>query len=314
MAVPKRRVRNDDEDLVRLYLADIGRHPLLTKDDEARLARQIEDGSAAEAALTDPDTVVGPNERRALRRQVRKGAEAHDLFVLANLRLVVSIAKKYQASGLPLLDLIQEGNLGLIHAVEKFDWRKGFKFSTYATWWIRQAISRGVSNTARTVRLPVHADDRLTQLQRMRSELEAKFGRPATRRELAEALDLPEAKVADVMLYAMGPLSLSEPLGDDSATELGDLIEDRSQLSTSEAALRGLLPDEMVAVLSVLDDRERSIISLRFGLDCGEPRTLEEVGEHFDLTRERIRQIEAKAMSKLRHPANANSARSLLES
>jgi RNA polymerase sigma factor (sigma-70 family) len=313
MAVPKRRVGRDDEDLVRLYLVDIGRHALLSKDDEARLAQEIEEGSRAKATLADLEATLSPNERRMLRRQVRKGSDAYDAFVLANLRLVVSIAKKYQASGLPLLDLIQEGNLGLIHAVEKFDWRKGFKFSTYATWWIRQSISRGVSNTARTVRLPVHADDRLSQLQRMRGELEAKLGRPATRGELAAALDIPEAKIVDVMLYAVGPLSLSEPLGEDSATELGDLLEDHSQPSPCDAALLALLPAEMSVVLSALDERERLVISLRYGLDRGQPRTLEEVGEQFHLTRERIRQIEAKAMSKLRHPANANAARSLLE-
>ena len=312
MAIAKRRAGQDDEDLVRLYLTDIGRHALLSKDDEARLAQQIEDACSARTELAERADSLSPNERRALQRAVRRGATAHDTFVLANLRLVVSIAKKYQASGVPLLDLIQDGNVGLIHAVEKFDWRKGFKFSTYATWWIRQAISRGISNTARTIRLPVHADDRLAQLQRMRAELEAKLGRPATRAELAEALDLPEDKVSEVMIYALGPLSLSEPLGEDAATELGDLVEDRTQLSPCDAAVLSMLPDEIAAVLDALDERERTVISLRFGLDRGEPRTLEEVGEEFHLTRERIRQIEAKAMSKLRHPANQNSAQSLL--
>ena len=186
MAGP-RRVERDDEDLVRLYLTEVGRHELLSKDDEARLAQQIEEASRANRALTEPGRVFTPNERRTLRRTARRGAEAHDVFVQANLRLVVSIAKKYQASGLPLLDLVQDGNVGLIHAVEKFDWRKGFKFSTYATWWIRQAISRGIANTARTIRLPVHANDRLALLQRMRAELEAKLGRPPTRAELADA-------------------------------------------------------------------------------------------------------------------------------
>jgi RNA polymerase sigma factor (sigma-70 family) len=248
-----------------------------------------------------------------LRRTVRAGEEAHDTFVLANLRLVVSIAKKYQASGLPLLDLVQDGNLGMIHAVDKFDWRKGFKFSTYATWWIRQAISRGIANTARTIRLPVHADDRLVVLQRMRADLEAKFGRPATRGELAAALDVPEAQVVDVMRFAVRPLSLSEPLGDDSEGEFGDLVEDHSQLSPCDAAVLALLPLEVTTLLSVLDEREQMIISLHYGLDHGEPRTLEEIGEHLHLTRERIRQIEVKAISKLRHPTNSNAARSLLD-
>jgi RNA polymerase sigma factor (sigma-70 family) len=313
MATPKRRVERDNEDLVRLYLTDVGRHALLSKDDEVRLAQQIEEASLARDALVERARTISRAERAKLCRTVRLGDDAHDAFVLANLRLVVSIAKSYRASRLPLLDLIQEGNLGLIHAVDKFDWRKGFKFSTYATWWIRQAISRGVANTSRTIRLPVHADDRLVQLQRLRGELEAKFGRPATRAELAEALDIPEGKVVDVMLFAVAPMSLSEPLGDDSATELGDLVEEHSQLSPCDAAILALLPAEVTTLLSALDERERLVISLRYGLDRGEPRTLEQVGEQFHLTRERIRQIEAKAMSKLRHPTNPSAARSLLD-
>ena len=313
MAVLKRRGERDDEDLVRLYLTDVGRHELLSKDDEARLAQQIEEASRANRALTEPGRVFTPNERRTLRRTARRGAEAHDVFVQANLRLVVSIAKKYQASGLPLLDLVQDGNVGLIHAVEKFDWRKGLQVLD-----VRDVVDppgdlRGIANTARTIRLPVHANDRLALLQRMRAELEAKLGRPATRAELADALDIPEAKVVDVMLFAVGPLSLSEPLGEDSAAELGDLVEDHSQPSPCDAAILALLPAEVATLLSALDDREQLILSLRYGLDCGEPRTLEEVGEQLHLTRERIRQIEAKAMRKLRHPANPNFARSLLD-
>jgi RNA polymerase sigma factor (sigma-70 family) len=198
MAIPKRRVERDDEDLVQLYLADVGQHALLSKNDEVRLAQQIEAASLASDALSQRGGTISTTERRTLRGTVRRGEEAHDTLVLANLRLVVSIAKKYQASRLPLLDLIQEGNLGLIRAVDKFDWRKGFKFSTYATWWIRQAISRGIANTSRTIRLPAHADERLVRVQRVRGDLEAKFGRSVTRAELLEALDLPEAKVVDV--------------------------------------------------------------------------------------------------------------------
>jgi len=308
----KQRPERDEEDLVRLYLSDIGRYPLLTKDDEVRLAQAIEAGVAARAELEAQAGSVTAARKRELRRAIRQGEDAERTFVQSNLRLVVSIAKKYQASGLPLLDLVQEGNLGLIHAVEKFDWRKGFKFSTYATWWIRQAITRGIANTGRTIRLPVHAGDVLSRLQKARWRLETTFGRPATLAELAADLDMPEAKVSEAMRYAADTLSLSEPLREDGDAELGDLVEDRSAESPVEAAALALLPEEIGRLLSPLDDRERQILKLRFGLDRGEPRTLEEVGEHFDLTRERIRQIEARAMSKLRHPSSDTGARDLL--
>ncbi len=307
----KERVERDDEDLVRLYLTDIGQYPLLTKEDEVELAQAIEAGAEARAEL-EREGGLGPVRRRELRRLVRAGERAERTFVQSNLRLVVSIAKKYQASGLPLLDLVQEGNLGLMHAVEKFDWRKGFKFSTYATWWIRQAITRGIANTGRTIRLPVHAGDTLARLQKARSRLELKYGRPATVAELARDVDLPEDKVNEALRFASEPLSLSEPLREDGDAELGDVVEDRGAESPFESAATAMLPDEVLRLLAPLDEREREILKLRFGLDRGEPRTLEEVGAHFHLTRERIRQIEARAMSKLRHPSSDTGARDLL--
>jgi DNA-directed RNA polymerase sigma subunit (sigma70/sigma32) len=312
MAISKRKLQSDDQDLVRIYLNEAGQYDLLTKEDEARLAQEIEDGAAARALLDDETATVTPTERRALRRRVRKGDEAHRVFVQSNLRLVVSIAKRYQASGLPLLDLIQEGNLGLIHAVDKFDWRRGFKFSTYATWWIRQAISRGIANTGRTIRLPVHAGDNLLRLHRARSVLELRLGRPATHAELAEELGITEEKVRETALIAAEPLSLSQPLSDEGDAELGDLVEDRGAPTPFEAAATALLPGEIEKLIAALDPRERQVLRLRFGLDRGEPRTLEEVGAHFSLTRERIRQIEARAMSKLRHPTNEADVRNLL--
>lgn len=308
----KDRIDRDEEDLVRLYLTDIGQYTLLTKDDEVRLAKAIEAGKAAgeEMAATASPTAT---KRRELRKAIREGEIAERAFVQSNLRLVVSIAKKYQASGLPLLDLIQEGNLGLMHAVEKFDWRKGFKFSTYATWWIRQAITRGIANTGRTIRLPVHAGDTLARLQKARSRLELKYGRPATLAELAKEVEMPEDKVTEALRFAAEPLSLSEPLREDGDAELGDVVEDRSAESPFETAATALLPEEIQRLLAPLDIREREILRLRFGLDgSGEGRTLEEVGEHFNLTRERIRQIEARAMSKLRHPSSDTGARDLL--
>jgi len=309
--VARERVERDDEDLVRIYLSDIGQYELLTKDDEVELAQHIENGKLAKTELASGRSIT-PMQRVELRRMVTEGEKAERCFVQSNLRLVVSIAKKYQASGLPLMDLVQEGNLGLMHAVEKFDWRKGFKFSTYATWWIRQAITRGIANTGRTIRLPVHAGDTLTRLQKARARLELRHGRPATLRELAAEVDMPEHKVTEALRFASEPLSLSEPLREDGDAELGDVVEDRAAESPFEAAATALLPEEIKRLLSPLDERERQILTLRYGLDRGEPRTLEEVGEHFSLTRERIRQIEARAMSKLRHPSSDTGARDLL--
>ncbi|CAB4722103.1 unannotated protein [freshwater metagenome] len=311
--VARARTERDEEDLVRLYLTDIGQYPLLTKDDEVRLAQEIEAGIAAREDLAkETKRKITPEKKRTLKRASRNGERAERTFVQSNLRLVVSIAKKYQASGLPLLDLIQEGNLGLMHAVEKFDWRKGFKFSTYATWWIRQAITRGIANTGRTIRLPVHAGDTLARLQKARSRLELKLGRQSTLAELAAEVEMDEDKVTEALRFAAEPLSLSEPLREDGDAELGDIVQDRLAENPFEMAATTLLANEIEKLMAPLDEREREILALRFGLDRGEPRTLEEVGAHFDLTRERIRQIEARAMSKLRHPSADTGARDLI--
>ena len=313
MVVASKRVAQPDEDLVRLYLNDVGKHALLTRDDEVRLAQSVEAGRQARAELATSAVFIAPR-RRQLNRVVREGDRATETFVTANLRLVVSIAKRYQVSELSLLDLVQEGNLGLIHAVEKFDWRKGFKFSTYATWWIRQAISRGIANSGRTVRLPVHAGDLLRTVTKARGRLEARLGRRPTVAELSADLELQERQVVEILRYVGEPISLSEPLRLDGDAELGDLVEDHGAVSPFEAAAAALLVHEVSKMLSGLDEREREILRLRFGLDRGEPRTLDEVGAHFHLTRERIRQIEAKAMSKLRHPSVDGGARDLLSS
>ena len=291
-----------DEDLVRLYLTDIGRHALLTKDDEVRLAQSVEAGRHARAELATR-TDLAPAQHRELLKLARTGDAATEKFVNGNLRLVVAIAKKYRGSNLPLLDLVQEGNLGLIHAVEKFDWRKGFKFSTYATWWIRQAISRGIANTGRSIRLPMNAGDLLNQIARSRAVLENQLGRRPTAGELAADLDVSADRIDQVLRHASEPLSLSQPLLHDSDAELGELVRDDGAASPFEAAATSLLPAEVARMLAGLNPREREVLRLRFGLDRGEPRTLEEVGVCFGLTRERIRQIEAGAMSKLRHPS-----------
>jgi RNA polymerase sigma factor (sigma-70 family) len=309
----KKRAEAGEPDLVRVYLDEIGKYPLLSKEDEGCLARAIETGRAANDELVGSTAVTGPR-RRELRTAVSEGDRATQAFINANLRLVVSVAKKYQSSDMPLLDLIQEGNLGLIHAVEKFDWRKGFKFSTYATWWIRQSIGRGIDNTSRTIRLPVHAGDQVRRLLRIRGSMEGELGRTPTTAELADAMAITEEQAAEYLRHAADPVSLDTPVGTDGETELGDIVADLSSPSPFDVVAAGMMAEEIDRLLQPLDDREREILTLRYGLDRGDPRTLEEVGDVLHLTRERIRQIERQALAKLRHPSVDSGARDLLAS
>jgi RNA polymerase primary sigma factor len=309
----KERIERDDEDLVRLYLTDIGQYPLLTKDDEVRLAQAIEAGRAAECDVAKATKGLTTAKKRELRRAVMEGEQAQQTFVQSNLRLVVSIAKKYQASGLPLLDLIQEGNLGLMHAVEKFDWRKGFKFSTYATWWIRQAITRAIADQARTIRIPVHMVETINKVIRVQRQLLQDLGREPTVDELGEKTEMSPARVREILRVSQETVSLEQPMGDGEDFSLSDLIEDEAAIAPSEAAARALLNEAVKEALSELTEREQKVVRLRFGLDDGQMRTLEEVGKEFGVTRERIRQIESKTLAKLRHPMRSSRLRDYLE-
>ena len=286
-------------DLVRVYLNGIGKTALLTAEQEVELAKRIEAGVFA-AHVLESDVESSPQRRKDLRMVVRDGGRARNHLLVANLRLVVSLAKRYTGRGMPLLDLIQEGNLGLIRAVEKFDYTKGFKFSTYATWWIRQAISRGMADQGRTIRLPVHLVEQVNKLSRLKRELHQQLGRDATLAELAHESGIPEEKIADLLDHARDPVSLDMPVGSDEEAPLGDFIEDAESTSAEAAVVAGFMHDDINRVLRTLDDREQTVVRLRYGLDDGRPRTLDEIGRHFGISRERVRQIERDSMAKLR--------------
>ena len=286
-------------DLVRVYLNGIGKTALLTAEQEVELAKRIEAGVFA-AHMLESDVDLPLQRRKDLRMVVRDGGRARNHLLVANLRLVVSLAKRYTGRGMPLLDLIQEGNLGLIRAVEKFDYTKGFKFSTYATWWIRQAISRGMADQGRTIRLPVHLVEQVNKLSRLKRELHQQLGRDATLAELAHESGIPEEKIADLLDHARDPVSLDMPVGSDEEAPLGDFIEDGESADAETTVISHLLHEDLRRVLATLEDREQQVIRMRYGLDDGQPRTLDQIGRRFGLSRERVRQIEREVMAKLR--------------
>ena len=298
-------------DLVRVYLNGIGKTALLTAADEVELARRIEAGVFAAHLLEAPDgEELSTDRAKDLRAVVRDGRRARSHLLEANLRLVVSLAKRYTGRGMPLLDLIQEGNLGLIRAVEKFDYAKGFKFSTYATWWIRQAITRGMADQARTIRLPVHLVEQVNKLARIKRDLHQTLGREATNDELAEESGIAVEKVADLLDHSRDPVSLDMPVGSEEEAPLGDFIEDAEATDAESTVISGLLHDDMRRVISTLDEREQNVIRMRYGLEDGQPRTLDQIGKRFGLSRERVRQIEREVMSKLREGDRASRLKS----
>lgn len=298
-------------DPVRMYLKEIGKVPLLTAQKEVKLAKRIEKGEAATRKLQKKGLSRG--ERRELRKLEQDGLAAKRKLVEANLRLVVSIAKRYVGRGMLFLDLIQEGNLGLIRAVEKFDYRKGYKFSTYATWWIRQAITRAIADQARTIRIPVHMVETINKLIRVQRQLIQELGREPTPEEIAEEMEMSTDKVREILKISQEPVSLETPIGEEEDSQLGDFIEDQEATVPPNAASFSLLQEQLREVLDSLNDREKKVIELRFGLINGHPRTLEEVGRVFGVTRERIRQIESKTLSKLRHPSRSHKLKDYLE-
>jgi RNA polymerase sigma factor (sigma-70 family) len=299
-------------DAVGIYLEEVATHDLLTADDEVRLARDIELGRRAAARLEVEGAALGAADRQALTRQVRNGDNAKAEFIRSNLRLVISIAKRYAGRGLDLLDLIQEGNLGLIRAVEKFDWRKGFKFSTYATWWIRQAITRGLGNSGRTIRLPVHMVDVVRTVQETEAALQDAYRRRPTVTEIAEISGLDEDKITIALTTPEDCISLDRPVGEDGDASLGDFVEDAAAEDPFLVVAEGARREQLDKALTMLDERERLVITLRYGLKGETPRTLSDVGKSLGITRERVRQIETRALGKLRHPAAAYDLESLL--
>ena len=298
------------DDTISLYLKEMARVPLLTSDEETVLAKRLEKGRKAAKKLRK--VPYDTNEADLLRAEVRDGDRARDHLIKANTRLVVSIAKKYMGQGVPFSDLIQEGNLGLMKAVEKFDYRRGYKFSTYATWWIRQAITRALADQGRTIRVPVHMSDRIRKLHQVSRQLEQTWGRKPTPEELAEEMDLEASKVRWMLRVSRHPVSLERPVGEEEDSELGNFIEDEDAPTPPDAAYHHLLQEKLEDVLSTLTPREARILRLRFGLQNGRSYTLEEVGKKFGLTRERIRQIEGQALRKLRHPRRSRHLRDYL--
>jgi RNA polymerase primary sigma factor len=302
-------------DPVRMYLKEIGKVPLLTGPQEVSLAKRIEAGVHATERLDDlTETAPLSDEARASLQAVAVDGEiAKKQLTEANLRLVVSIAKRYVGRGMALLDLVQEGNLGLIRAVEKFDYTKGFKFSTYATWWIRQAITRAIADQARTIRIPVHMVETMNKVLRVQRQMLQELGREPTVEEVAAKVELTPDRVRDIQRISLEPVSLETPVGEEDDSSLGDFVEDPSAIAPATAAARALLTEAIEEALEELNDRERAVVRLRFGLDDGQVRTLEEVGKEFGVTRERIRQIESKTLAKLRHPTRSQRLRDYLE-
>lgn len=303
----------ESDDTVGLYLKEVGRVPLLTAEEEVALAKRMERGKIAQERLSKANGQLTPEEREELLRQIEDAKAAREQLINANSRLVISIAKKYIGRGVPFLDLIQEGSIGLIRAAKKFDYRRGHKFSTYATWWIRQAVTRAIADQGRTIRVPVHMGDQINKLLRVSHQLTQELGREPTTAELAEAMGVSERKVEQIIQIARRPVSLETPIDEDEESTLGDFIEDEESPAPAEAATQNLLKEAIREVLAELPPREVKILQLRYGLLDGHSYTLEEVGKKMGVTRERVRQIEAQALSRLRHPAYRRKLRDFLK-